>query len=110
MSYLDGLPQSLLFTPAVEPVAERPTPTARAAWLEMWPNHCRTCRGRGRYIPNDEDEDGFGCGCIPRFKHCPGCTAHGICARCGQSSLGDEDGPCNSCGWDYNDSLPASFL
>ncbi len=78
------------------------------AWTERWPNHCDHCRGVGAfydpghfYQPPSEDP-------------CSSCTEVGLCARCGEPGLTDEErgdtstgeGPCKACGWNYDDEQP----
>jgi hypothetical protein len=80
------------------------------AWVGRWPNHCKTCKGRGGHAYwTDEDNH--------NFEPCENCTAIGLCARCGQPGLTSEErgddstgeDPCKSCGWNYDDEEPEVF-
>jgi hypothetical protein len=81
-----------------------------AAWLARWPNHCKTCHGKGGHI-SWADEDSHD------FEPCEDCALIGRCSRCGQPGLTSEDhgddstgeGPCKLCGWDYDDQEPEIF-
>lgn len=77
-------------------------------WDAKWPNACKHCGGAGAwhsYGGREEPPDG---------GPCSECTEKGLCARCGQPGLTDEDrgdkstgdGPCKLCGWDYDDVRP----
>lgn len=75
----------------------------RYLYALRWPRFCRLCEGAGFYWGGIDE---FG---QPNMDPCR-CTGDEpvVCARCGEAGLDDEtgEGPCSSCGWDYNDPLP----
>ncbi len=67
------------------------------AWIQKYPKYCIHCNGRG--IVGDSEW------CEP----CVYCTGQPspCCARCLEPLGNDEgEGPCPSCGWNYDDCLP----
>jgi len=75
---------------------------AKAAeeWGAKWPAHCKCCGGWGgavqRNYPHAPDD----------FDPCTG-IPDGMCHRCGAYGLTDDsEGPCNKCGWNYDDGKP----
>lgn len=70
-------------------------------WKKKWPMHCTACEGwGGKAYRGSYDEP-------PGFDHCS-CTEIGKCPRCGEADAINEDGegPCKTCGWDYDDGAP----
>lgn len=69
------------------------------AWIARWPLYCTNCHGWGAV--------GEDCACED-------CVDEGKCPRCGEPGLtsegrGDDttgEGPCKSCGWNYDDGRP----
>lgn len=90
---------------------------AQEAWAAQWPNHCKTCKGVGGWVDTfDPSPAGvpLGAGVMHDCDPCPDCVERGICPRCGQPGLTDEErgddstgeGPCKQCGWNHDDALP----
>lgn len=77
-------------------------------YCAIWPNHCKSCGGRGVHTWT-EYHDG------PKYpgehmaEPCDSCTystAEGPqkCPRCAELGLWEDgSGPCSFCGWDYPD-------
>src|SRR6185295_15546488 len=77
-----------------------------AEWKAKWPRHCTLCGGWGGktfyqshgpgpseqmfdLCVHDQDED------------------FSLCHRCGENGLTEDgEGPCKSCGWDFDDGIP----
>ena len=82
-----------------------------AAWVETWPDYCRTCHGAGQFSSGGTFWE------PPDVEPCEACTEKGICARCLRPGLTSEEagdgttgeGPCRFCGWNYDDSCPGEF-
>lgn len=66
-----------------------------AEWRERWPNHCSHCGGFGESSGPRLSYDWEPCGCV----------LDGVCPRCGDGNLGDDDKvPCSSCRWNWGNS------
>ena len=78
-------------------------------WIHRYPNYCASCGGWGATVV-------VGCS-VPygntsvnlpdEVDICPDCLEQGICPRCGEHSMVDQDSDaehCTSCGWVNGDS------
>lgn len=76
-------------------------------WLDKWPNHCPKCKGWGGKTFYEAHPYGSTTADEPMFDVCEELDDIHTCHRCGKDGL-DEDGngPCNFCGWDFDDGLP----
>lgn len=78
-----------------------------AAWLRRWPDHCMHCGGWGRQAvalqaPYRDTKAGE-----PSSEPCTAIASAATCHRCAAPGLGENgEGPCENCGWDYDDGLP----
>lgn len=84
---------------------------ARVAWQIRWPNHCATCEGVGGKSFAGYFDHRAGVGEPPNFEPCEACIGQGLCARC-KAPLADQEtceGPCDSCGWNFDDQCPSGF-
>jgi len=102
------------------PECKERTKKAEAAietWKAKWPNYCRKCEGAGDFCYSfDPSPSGVALspGWLEDCEPCPNCTEKGICARCGANGLNPDtgEGPCQVCGWNYDDmlqSMPECF-
>lgn len=86
----------------------------RSFYLFNFSKYCKACKGAGQFVET-YDPSPFGVslssGYMVDSEPCLECTAQGICPRCGQTGLTNEDegrgidtgdGPCTFCGWDYH--------
>lgn len=81
-------------------------PVLRAeTWRADWPQHCRSCGGWGDH---EYERVGLPIMVEPRIaRECDSTDPH-RCHRCGMPGLDeDSNGPCGSCGWDYDDGDPS---
>jgi hypothetical protein len=78
------------------------------AWRAQWPNHCRACGGWGGHN-YPATGPSYSCGGEPEgFDLCEELNDY-QCHRCGAFGALDDDrnGPCNKCGWNYDDGVPS---
>jgi len=69
-------------------------------WEARWPNYCRQCYGYGAFFHPATREE-------PESSDPCDCTLDGVCPRCGITGLNEDgEGPCDNCGWNYNDAKP----
>ena len=74
------------------------------AWIRKWPSHCPNCSGWGAVVRRrrGKAQESMACEDLP-LSQCHRCGAHGL------SPVGS--GPCNACGWNFDDGLPyTNFL
>jgi hypothetical protein len=77
-------------------------------YKNKWPFYCVNCNGHGIFPGSDNNPES------PGSDPCEVCTSRGICPRCFQPCLTNQDngdqetgaGPCTFCGWNYPDSSP----
>lgn len=71
-------------------------------WVAKWPNYCKSCCGWGGSKFTQHHDSGPG---EQMFDLCEALPAT-QCHRCGEQGLDSEgNGPCKSCGWDFDDGL-----
>ena len=70
-----------------------------------WPNYCKKCGGWGMH--SYTEMHGFNYGCGEQMAEPCECVEEGICPRCGKEAGFDDEGqgPCQHCGWNYDDGL-----
>jgi hypothetical protein len=78
--------------------------TAQTAYDQAWPKHCKTCHGAGGHSWNECHDRGYPG--EPMSEPCADCTEKDICARCGEQTLTEGEGPCSACGWNYDSERP----
>lgn len=80
----------------------------RETWRRSYPNYCKTCNGWGQFYSSFKPDAGPGY--LEDIEPCNNCTADGLCARCGGPlSPVDASGPCQDCGWNYDDGMPPEW-
>lgn len=78
-----------------------------STWADLWPNHCRACRGWGGATSYQSQPYGMGSVQESFFDPCGAIDNPLTCHRCGAPGLSeDSDGPCGACGWNYDDGEP----
>lgn len=78
-----------------------------AAWRAKWPHHCKACAGWGGVTFFQSHPYGMGSAHEAMFDPCEAAHSPAICHRCGEPGLTEDgEGPCNACGWDYDDGEP----
>jgi hypothetical protein len=84
-----------------------PRSTPQAVWRNRWPQHCRSCRGWGGSAYTEMH--GFRGGSGEQMFDLCGARDENQCHRCVDMGLKDGDGPCRTCGWNYNDGEPEIY-
>lgn len=80
----------------------------RKVWIEKWPLHCRACGGHGGSTHTEMHGFRYGAG-EQIFDVCEELPAE-QCHRCGEHGLTEDgEGPCKSCGWNFDDGIPEIF-
>lgn len=82
-------------------------------YTKRWPNYCRTCKGCGAFVYEDDPSPpgvALAPGSMTHSDPCPDCTERGRCARCGGRIDVASNQACPRCGWDWgrgvDDALP----
>lgn len=76
-------------------------------WRGKWPKHCRSCGGWGGKNHVQSQPYGSATAGESLLDPCAATTDARICHRCGKEGLTvDGDGPCQHCGWDFDDGDP----
>lgn len=83
---------------------------ARDEFTAKWPNHCKECGGWGMHSFTQRHPYGMGTASEELQEPCEGmkeCRCH----RCGENAMTllpnlEFTGPCQNCGWNFDDGVP----
>ena len=79
-----------------------------AEYEHQWPHYCTSCGGWGGYsVAGCSVPYGSTYVNLPdETEVCPDCLEEGICPRCGERTMVDQDSDaehCTSCGWNWDE-------